>query len=541
MSSEPLTPGTRVGRYEVVAHLASGGMGEVYKARDVELGRIVALKVLPARQSENANSVERFRREARHAARLSHKNIVTLYDWGQDGGTWFLALEFVDGIDLNTYINARGHLDAQEAFQITVQAARALDHAFQQGITHRDIKPSNFLLSRHGRKLRVKLTDLGVARAVRDEDFRVTRAGTTVGTLDYLAPEQARDSALADVRSDIYSLGCTLYHMLAGQPPFPDGGLGERLYKHLQVEPPDVRQFNAEVPDGLWAVMRRMLAKRPDDRFQTPAELLDALVRLGTGGPPLPAPVPAPHTPSPDDSEPGAMPPLTMDSTPAPRRRTPSDPPPPPPAPVVELPEPESLGVSAEQRQVAAGQFERAREVLSSDNQEKGYAYELLMSCCKLDPANIAYRRKLRQVGHDLYEHQGLGRWLSPLKNLASKTRLKAAKHAGDLRRVLEYGEAVLARAPDDVSTHLAMAEAATGLNLPYLELWLLEQACKQAPNAAEALRRLAGAYERQNDLDKAIAVWQVVRKVAPDDAEAPRKINALFAKETITRGKYDT
>src|ERR1700751_3459143 len=146
MSSQPLTLGTRVGRYEVVAHLATGGMGEVYKARDVQLGREVALKVLPDHLAENPSSVERFRREARAAARLSHKNIVTLYDWGQDGRTWFLALEFVDGIDLNTHINARGRLEPQEAWLITVQGARALDHAFQQGIPHRDVKPSNFLL-----------------------------------------------------------------------------------------------------------------------------------------------------------------------------------------------------------------------------------------------------------------------------------------------------------------------------------------------------------------------------------------------------------
>src|SRR5262249_8225476 len=158
------------------------GMGEVYKARDVELDRIVALKVLPSHLSDNPTSVERFRREARNAARLTHKNIVTLYDWGQDGGTWFLALEFVDGIDLNTYINDKGRLNPQEAWLITIQATRALEHAFGQGITHRDIKPSNLLLNRTGAKLRVKLTDLGVARAVREEEYRVTRAGTTVGT-----------------------------------------------------------------------------------------------------------------------------------------------------------------------------------------------------------------------------------------------------------------------------------------------------------------------------------------------------------------------
>src|SRR5262249_7036823 len=150
--------------------------------------------------------------------------------------------------------------------------------------THRDIKPSNFLLIRSGRQVRVKLTDFGLARGAGDEQFRVTRDGTTVGTIDYMAPEQARDSALADVRSDIYSLGCTLYHMLAGQPPFPEGGLGERLLKHLQAELPDVRRFNPDVPDELWAVLQRMLAKEPDDRYQTPAQLLDSLVRINFAG-----------------------------------------------------------------------------------------------------------------------------------------------------------------------------------------------------------------------------------------------------------------
>jgi serine/threonine-protein kinase len=530
-----MTPGTRIGRYEVVAHLATGGMGEVYKARHVELGRVVALKVLPARQSENTTAVERFRREARNAARLSHKNIVTLYDWGQDGGTWFLALEFVDGIDLNSHINTRGKLEPQEAWLITIQAARALDHAFQQGVTHRDIKPSNFLLTRHGRKVRVKLTDLGVARAVGETgDFRVTRAGTTVGTLDYLAPEQARDSALADVRSDIYSLGCTLYHMLAGQPPFPEGGLGERLFKHMQVDPPDVRVFNAEVPDGLWAVTRRMLAKRPEDRYQTPAELLQALMALQEG-----TPAPAAVANALDETEPGATPEPTPDSTPAPLRRgRPAS-----PGPGVretDLPAREAPGVRAEQRQVAAGQFERAREVLAGDHKEKGYAYELLWSCCKLDPANVAYRRELRQLGRELSGLQGLRRWLWPLTSLIVKTRLKTARHSGSHLMVLQHGEAVLARSPQDVGTHLDMASAAAALRQPDLETWLLEQAWQELPTHAEVLRRLAGAYERQSEWDKAVVVWQSMRKHHPTDAEAPRKINALSAKSTIVRGKYD-
>jgi serine/threonine-protein kinase len=541
MSSQPLTPGTRVGRYEVVAHLATGGMGEVYKARDIQLGREVALKVLPGHLADNPASVERFRREARAAARLSHKNIVTLYDWGQDGVTWFLALEFIDGIDLGSHIAGRGRLDPEEAWVITLQAARALDHAFKQGVVHRDIKPSNFLLTRQGRKLRVKLTDLGVARAVRDEDFRITRDGTTVGTIDYLAPEQARDSALADVRSDIYSLGCTLYHMLAGQPPFPDGGLGERIYKHLQVDPPDVRDFNAQVPDGLWAVLRRMLAKRPEDRYQTPADLLEALLRLRAAES-SPRETPSPDEGGPEDSTVRlATSRPTAGSTPPPARRPRNIDVQPPPRTPRPSPSPELLGVSQEQRQVAAAQFERAREVLANMNQEKGYAYELLLSCCKLDPANLTYRRKLRQAAQEVRQHQGVGRWLAPVRALAAKTRLKAAKHAGDYRKVLIHGEQVLARSPDDLATHLDMADSAARLNLPNLQIWLLEQACKLDLNDPEPLRRLAEAYERQNDLDKAIAVWQGVRKLFPFDSEAPRKINALSIKETIIRGNYDS
>jgi hypothetical protein len=344
------------------------------------------------------------------------------------------------------------------------------------------------------------------------------------------------------VRSDIYSLGCTLYHMLAGQPPFPDGGLGERLFKHLQVEPTDVRQFNSDVPDGLWAVLRRMLAKRPDDRYQTPAELLDALLRLSATADGTSAP--APQTPSPEDSEAGIEPPTPTpipESTPSPRRKKrPSDPAP-QAAPPNDLYEGEVLGVTAEQRQVAARQFARACEVLASDNQEKSYAYELLVSCCKLDPANIACRRQLRQVGKEVFRRRGLGRWLAPIRTLANKARLKAARHAGDHRKVLEHGEAVLARFPTDVATHLDMAEAAARLNLSYLETWLLEQALKEVPANAAVLRRLAGAYERGNALDRAVKVWESVRRVAPDDPDAPRKINALAAKSTIARGKYDT
>jgi serine/threonine-protein kinase len=276
MSPDFPPPLTHIGKYRLEAHIATGGMGMVYKAVDEKLGRVVALKVLDPELARKPNMVERFRREARAAARLLHRSVVTLYEYDYVDGFHYLAMEFVEGIDLADYIRRRGKVDPEEARRIMIRVCRALDYAFSQGLIHRDIKPSNVLLAREGERWRVKLTDFGLARVFNEEEFRVTRAGHTVGTIDYMAPEQARDSALADIRSDIYSLGCTLYHMLAGQPPFAEGGLGERVYKHLMVDPPDVRDFNPEVPAGLWAVLRKMLAKDPDDRPQNHAELRQA-------------------------------------------------------------------------------------------------------------------------------------------------------------------------------------------------------------------------------------------------------------------------
>jgi serine/threonine-protein kinase len=281
MSSEPPAQGARrtlrIGKYEVLSRIAIGGMGVVYRARDVELGREVALKVLTNEMAARPVMLERFRREARSAAKLRHEHIVSIYEFDEFKGTHYLAMEFVDGIDLHEYINQKGRLDPEEARQITMQAARALEHAHQQGIVHRDIKPSNFLIAQKDGRPFAKLTDLGLARETREEEFRVTRDGTTVGTVDYMSPEQARDSGLADIRSDIYSLGCTLYHMLAGQAPFAEGSIVERIYKHVEKDPEDIRDYNPEVSAGLAAVLRRMMSKKPEDRYQTPAQLLKDL------------------------------------------------------------------------------------------------------------------------------------------------------------------------------------------------------------------------------------------------------------------------
>jgi serine/threonine protein kinase len=527
----PSLVGTRVGKYRVLEHVATGGMGVVYKALDEELGRVVALKVLLEQTASQPRLLERFRREARNAARLSHRNIVTLYEFGQADGTWFLAMEFVEGVELGEYISRRGRLLPEEARRIAMQAAKALDHAYQRGVTHRDIKPSNFLLAQQsaGRWL-VKLTDMGLALTADDaQQFRVTRAGTTVGTVDYLAPEQARDSASADIRSDIYSLGCTLYHMLAGQPPFAEGGLGERVLKHLEAPPPDVRRFNPDISAGLWALLERMLEKSPEARYQTPAELLEALRH-----PPEPKPEPAPLPPTPR-KRPGRAAPAADGSPFAPRRLRGAS------RRETKVEKPGSSGVldvSAEQRLAAAGQFERAVEVHAGGG-DREYAYKLLLSCCKLDPENLLYRQTLRDVGKALAEQKGGGGWLKSLGALPARGRFRSARRAGDLRKVLECGEEVLTRTPDDVGTQMEMAQAAVELGLLALGEWLLEQAREQAPENAAVLRALAEVAEKQGKLTQAVTLWEEVRKADPSDPDARGKINQLAAADTIARGNY--
>jgi len=536
MSSERLSPGDRVGKYKVLAHIATGGMSTVYKASDEELGRVVALKILDAGMAEKASTLERFLREARHAARLSHKNIVTLYERGQANGRYFLALEFVDGIDLYDYIERKGRLAPEESRRILVQAVKALEHAFEQGITHRDIKPSNFLLTRDRDRMRVKLTDLGLARKADEEEFRVTRAGSTVGTIDYLAPEQARDSASADIRSDIYSLGCTLYHMLTGKPPFSEGGLGERVLKHLQEDPPDVRQFNPQVSDEMWAVLLRMLAKKPEDRYQTPAELLTALRALppqASDGetvrlPRSKASSTPPFSPVGRSSDEATMlfPEVPAEKTEAtrPRARHTED-------------DPSLLGLRSEHLQAAARQYQRAEEARSNGNLD--YAIELLLNCTKFDPVSIAYRQALRETGRAVAQQRRLRSWLSSLTTLTTRARLMSAKRAGQFRKVLEDGEEVLVRHPSDVKTQMAMAESAEQLGLVHLAAWMFDEIRQHDARYLPAHRALANLYEKRQQYSDAIAVWEQLRKVAPHDVEAVRKIQDLAASDTIARGNY--
>ncbi|MEZ6048891.1 MAG: serine/threonine-protein kinase [Planctomycetaceae bacterium] len=262
-------------KFEIQKKLGSGGMGSVYLARDTELGRPVALKILPKDKAGNPTLLKRFKAEAQAAATLKHDNIVMLYGAGEHEGYYYMVMEYVEGVDVHRLISKKDQLSVKRSIEIVKQVAAALEHIGSKGIVHRDIKPSNLFIQRDGT---VKLGDLGLARSLEDaEEAGVTRAGTTVGTVDYISPEQARNSKAADIRSDIYSLGCTWYHMLTGFPPFPDGSLTNKLHAHAVKPPPNPQIINEAVPDGVVAIMHRMMAKRPEDRYQRPQELIDDL------------------------------------------------------------------------------------------------------------------------------------------------------------------------------------------------------------------------------------------------------------------------
>lgn len=262
----------KIGKYEIQKKIGAGGMGAVYLALDPILNRTCALKVLPHEKAGNPTLVKRFKAEAQNAANLRHENIVTVYEAGEADGYLYIALEYVEGTDVGKLVEQRGTIPLKRSLSIVRQVAKALEHAYEQGIVHRDIKPGNLLVRRDGV---VKLADMGLARSLDDNtDTSITRAGTTVGTVDYMSPEQARDSRAADIRSDIYSLGCTWYFMLTGEPPFPAGSLTNKLRAHAETPLPDPRSINPSVSEAVFGVMRRMAEKKAGKRYQNPSELL---------------------------------------------------------------------------------------------------------------------------------------------------------------------------------------------------------------------------------------------------------------------------
>ncbi len=269
----------RFGRYVDGSLLGQGGMGAVYKALDEELDRLVAIKILQPDKAQNPQLIKRFKSEGKAAAQLDHPNIVRVYDRGEIDGHLFIAMEFVEGIDCAELVAERGPLSAEKSLDVIKQVVAALAHAYERHIVHRDIKPSNLLVNK---KTGVtKLADMGLARSLDEEECAsITRAGTTVGTVDYMSPEQARDSKLADFRSDIYSLGATWYFLLVGKPPFTDGDLLNKLNAHAHADRPDPRKVNSDISPSLVSILHRMMEIKPEHRYQTPDELIDALERV---------------------------------------------------------------------------------------------------------------------------------------------------------------------------------------------------------------------------------------------------------------------
>ncbi|VAX38632.1 Serine/threonine protein kinase PrkC, regulator of stationary phase [hydrothermal vent metagenome] len=266
-------------RYEIMKRLGVGGMGVVYQAEHRLMGRMVALKVINNRLLQNSSMVDRFRLEIKAAARLTHRNIVTAFDAEQAGDVHFFVMEFIEGVDLSTLVSRSGQLSILHACRYIMQAARGVQHAHEQGMVHRDIKPQNLMRTSKGI---IKVLDFGLARLAGPQDADnslsgLTGEGTTLGTPDYIAPEQARDSRQADVRSDIYSLGCTFYYLLTGKVPFPTGTVMEKVIAHCESAPEPIQQLRNDIPDAVVAIVEKMISKKPADRFQTPKEVAEAL------------------------------------------------------------------------------------------------------------------------------------------------------------------------------------------------------------------------------------------------------------------------
>jgi eukaryotic-like serine/threonine-protein kinase len=303
------TAGFQLGQYRILDQLGRGGMGRVFKAHHRTMNRIVALKVLAPTVMKSERACELFLREVRAAAQLNHPNIVAAYDANEFEGRYYLVLEYVDGPNLEQLVREQGPLPVSQACDFMRQTALGLLCAHERGMLHRDIKPANILLQRGGIDGKspdlVKISDFGLARLQAPNakvDGEIDAAGRTIltkentvmGTPDYLSPEQARNLHKADIRSDLYSLGCSFYHLLTGRVPFSGGKVMDKLIRHGTELPQPIAELRPEVPAEVIAIVDRLMAKLPDDRFQTPAVLVEALTPFSVGG----STAWAPHSPA---------------------------------------------------------------------------------------------------------------------------------------------------------------------------------------------------------------------------------------------------
>jgi eukaryotic-like serine/threonine-protein kinase len=271
--------GAQLEHFHLEEFVGGGGMGAVFRATDKKLGRTVAVKVL-SRNRKDVDSLRRFKNEAQSAARLDHPNIARVFYVGEDAGWNFIVFEYISGINIRDLVSQRGVLSLQDCWSYVLQVADALTHASARDIVHRDIKPSNILVTADGT---AKLVDMGLARIhqLDSDNSDATASGVTLGTFDYISPEQARDPRNTDVRGDIYSLGCTLYYMLTGRAPYPAGTVLQKLLSHSGDPVPDPRTYRAELDDGTVQILHKMLAKQPSSRYQTPNELIEDIISVG--------------------------------------------------------------------------------------------------------------------------------------------------------------------------------------------------------------------------------------------------------------------
>ena len=279
-------PAQQIPGFQIQSKIGQGAMAVVFKAKQLSLDRIVAIKVLPKRLSENPEFVERFYKEGKAAARLNHPNIVQAYDVGESSGYHYFVMEFIDGDTIYDHVTGGKPIEEHEALRIILQSAKALQHAHAQGLIHRDVKPKNIMLTEGGV---VKLADMGLAREVGDYATAAAEAGRAYGTPYYISPEQIRGDLQIDCRADIYALGATFYHMVTGRVPFDGSTPSSVMHKHLKepLVPPD--HINSRLSAGVGEIIEVMMAKDPNDRYPSTEELITDLEAVTRGEPPLQA------------------------------------------------------------------------------------------------------------------------------------------------------------------------------------------------------------------------------------------------------------
>jgi serine/threonine-protein kinase len=279
-------PAQQIPGFQVLSKVGQGAMAVVFKSKQLSLDRIVAIKVLPKRLSENREFVDRFYREGRAAARLNHANIVQAYDVGESGGYHYFVMEYIDGKTVYDLVTDGKPMKEADAVRILLQCAKALHHAHEHGLIHRDVKPKNLMITKAGD---VKLADMGLAREMGDFVTATAEAGRAYGTPYYISPEQIRGELTIDARADIYGLGATFYHMVTGKVPFDGTTPSAVMHKHLKdpLVPPD--HINPALSSGVGEIIEVMMAKSPDDRYPSMVELIDDLEAVARGEPPFQA------------------------------------------------------------------------------------------------------------------------------------------------------------------------------------------------------------------------------------------------------------